>query len=520
MTEQTSRTQPPNYLEMNCEKHPEKTVLFGLGRRLTYSQLRSRARRLAGCLHGLGVRPGHQVALMSYNTAEVLEVANALQYLQAGFVTVGYRLQPPEIQFIADNSDSRVLIFSHEFAQHILPHRDQYEKILPGGFISFGGPTPEGAQDYETLLAASQEIDPATLPPATKAGSSMIYTSGTTGRPKGAARSSDFIARDGVMDYLFASIRFFKMAEDEVHLVCCPLYHSAPSYFSSITFLLGGSLLYVPRFDPQQFLELVDQYKVTSTHLVPTMVTRLLQLPREVTDRLDLTSLRAVICGAAPLFPEYKLAFLDRFGLVLHEYYGATETGINTAIAPEEMRERPASVGKVFANNELIIRDEHGNEVPDGERGILYMYNSIMMDGYYKNEEATSEASHGKHMTAGDVAIRDGDGYYYIVDRVKDMIIRGGVNIYPAEVESVLSQMPALQDVAVVGRPDKELGETVAAFVVPAPGVSVSNEDFQAFCATQLAKYKVPSTIMVIDEIPRTPTGKILKRELRHRLPA
>lgn len=182
------------------------------------------------------------------------------------------------------------------------------------------------------------------------------------------------------------------------------------------------------------------------------------------------------------------------------------------------MRERPNSVGRAFANNELKIYDESGNEVPDGQRGILYMYNSIMMDEYYKNEQATAKAYHGKYMTAGDVAVRDSDGYYYIVDRVKDMIIRGGVNIYPVEVEGVLSRMPAIADVAVVGKQDQEFGEIVVAFLVLREGMQVSLEEIGQFCADKLANYKIPSEIIRIDKMPRTPTGKILKRELREML--
>ncbi len=518
MNEKQPRVKTPNYLEINCEKHPDKMVMLGTGRSLTWKQLRERARALAKSIYHLGVRPGDQIAIMTYNSTEAMEVANALGYLEVGLVMVGYRMQAPEIEFIVNNSDSRLLIFFHEFADRILPYRDKYPKVLSSGFISFGGPTQKGAGDYEDLFVNPSELDLDNLPLAEEAGHSMIFTSGTTGRPKGAARSTDFITREGVMEYLFTSIGFFKLAEDEIHLVCCPLYHSAPTYFSNITFILGGTQLFMPRFDAVEFLELVDKYKITSTHLVPTMVTRLLDVPPEVTDRLDLSSLRSVICGAAPLFPEYKLAFLKRYGPVLHEYYGATETGVNTAITPGEMMERPASVGRAFANNELKIYDEKGNEVPDGQRGVLYMYNSIMMDGYYKNEQATSEAYRGKFMTAGDVAVRDSEGYYYIVDRVKDMIIRGGVNIYPVEVEGVLIQMPAIDDVAVVGKKDQELGEIVAAFVVVRDGERVSQEEIKQFCSDKLANYKIPSEIILIDQIPRTPTGKILKRELRERL--
>jgi fatty-acyl-CoA synthase len=285
-----------------------------------------------------------------------------------------------------------------------------------------------------------------------------------------------------------------------------------------ITFILGGTSVFMPRFEPEPFLELVARHKVTSTHLVPTMVTRLLQVPEAVTNALDLSSLRSIICGAAPLFPEYKLAFLNRFGDCLYEYYGATETGVNTFISPKEMRERPSSVGKAFADNDLKIYDPSGNEVPDGERGILYMHNALLIEGYYKNPKATVETFRGKYMTVGDVAVRDQDGYYYIVDRVKDMIIRGGVNIYPAEVEEVLTGMPGIADAAVLGKPDPEFGESVAAFIVRQVGVDLSEADIQAYCTERMQNHKIPTLIVFTEEIPRTPTGKILKKDLREML--
>jgi acyl-CoA synthetase (AMP-forming)/AMP-acid ligase II len=317
------------------------------------------------------------------------------------------------------------------------------------------------------------------------------------------------------VQYLIQTIGFLGMTPDEVHLVCCPLYHSAPSYFNLVNFILGGTSVYQPRFDPIRFLELVDQHKVTSVHLVPTMIVRLLQVPEEVTRKLDLSSLRTVICGAAPLFPEYKLAFLDRFGDCLYEYYGSTEAGVNTFITPQEMRERPSSVGRAFADNEIKIFDEMGHDVPEGQRGILYVHNGMLMEGYYKNPKATVETYRGKYMTVGDVAVRDDDGYIYIVDRVKDMIIRGGVNIYPAEVEEVLTGMPGIADAAVVGQPHPEFGETVAAFLVQAVGANLTEHEVAEYCGRHLANDKIPATVVWIEEIPRTPTGKILKRELR-----
>jgi acyl-CoA synthetase (AMP-forming)/AMP-acid ligase II len=506
-----------NPLESHAAAQPEKPAVIGLERSLSFGKLRERARALARRLYVLGLRPGDQVAVMTYNLPEYDEISKALQYLQVGLVMVGYRMKPPEIQFIVENSDSKLMFFWHEFADRILPFRDDYATLLPGGFVVFGG-SAQGARSYDELFDDPPEVDLDALAVGGAAGRSMIYTSGTTGKPKGAARSTDFAARPEVVQYVMKVVQFLRMAPDEVHLVCCPLYHSAPSFFNLVSFILGGTSVYQPRFDPLVFLELVDRHKVTSVHLVPTMVSRLLQVPETVTRSLDLSSLRTVICGAAPLFPEYKLAFLERFGDCLYEYYGSTETGVNTLISPREIRERPSSVGRAFADNELRILDEAGEEVSDGERGVLYMHNAMLMEGYYNNPAATAETHRGKYMTVGDVAVRDADGYIYIVDRIKDMIIRGGVNIYPAEIEEVLTGMPGIEDVAVVGRPDPEFGETAAAFVVPSAEGTVTDSGIQEFCGRHLANEKIPATIRFVQEIPRTPTGKILKRELREML--
>ena len=519
MTEDQARPKPPNFLEIHSASKPDKLTIIGPDRALTYGQLRERSRALAKRMYQMGLRPGDQVAVMTYNLPEIAEISNALRYLQAGLVMVGYRMKPREIEYIVENSDSKMVFFWHEFAERILPYKEKYRKLICQGLVSFRR-SVEGALEYEDLFLDPPEIDLDNLPAPEQVGSNLIYTSGTTGRPKGAARGADFAAKPGVMDHLFKTISFLRLNPDDVHLICCPLYHSAPAYFNLVNFILGGTRVLQPHFDPVQFLELVHQYKVTSTHLVPTMVIRLLQVPEGVTRRLDLSSLRSVICGAAALHPQYKLAFLDRFGDCLYEYYGSTETGVNTFISPQEMRERPSSVGRAFANNELRIYDADGNEVPEGERGILYMWNPFMMERYYKNEEATVETFRGRYMTVGDVAICDKDGYYYIVDRVKDMIIRGGVNIYPAEVEDVLNGMPGIVDAAVVGKPDPELGEIVAAFIVLHEGARVTKDEIQDYCSQKMENHKIPVVIVFAREIPRTPTGKVLKAELREALKA
>ncbi|MBW2052957.1 MAG: AMP-binding protein [Deltaproteobacteria bacterium] len=515
MSESSPAEQTPSLTEVHSLLNPDKPVAIGTERIITWSELHTRSQALAKGLYGLGLRPGDKATVMIYNLPEYIEILSALSLLGVGLVMVGYRNKAPEIEYITNNSDAKCLIFYHEFAERILPYTHRYEGLLPQGFVSIGRTSLEGAVDCEDLIKNPPDVDLTNLPDVQ--GEGMIYTSGTTGKPKGAARKG---GREKLAEYGLHIISQFKYGLDEVHLVACPLYHSAPYAFSSCAFILGGTLVLMPRFDPQEFLENAARYKVTSAFVVPTILDSLLQVPGDITSRLDLSSLRALICGGAPLFPQIKLDILDRFGPVLYEFYGSTETGVNTVITPEEIRERPTSVGKPFFDNDLKIFDENENEVQDGEPGVLYMHTAFLIDEYYKNKEATREAFRGKYMTVGDVAIRDEDGYYYIVDRVKDMIIRGGVNIYPAEVEEVLHNMPGIKDVAVVGKPDSHWGEIVAAFIVRENNSEIDEETVREYLSDQMASYKIPEIIVFKSEIPRTPTGKILKKDLRAELVA
>ncbi|MBW2061981.1 MAG: acyl--CoA ligase [Deltaproteobacteria bacterium] len=513
MSETIPDEQQPSLVEVQAQLNPDKPVAIGKERTLTWSKLHERCRALAQGLYGLGLRPGDKATVMIYNLPEYVEIISAFSLIRVGLVMVGYRNKPPEIEYITNNSDAKCLIFYHEFADRILPHRKRYTGLLPQGFVSIGSTSLDGAVDYEGLIANPPDVDLENLPP--EQGTGMIYTSGTTGKPKGAARKG---GAEKLAEFALHIIAQFKYQPDEAHLVACPLYHSAPYVFASCAFVLGGTLILMPRFDPLEFLENVARYGVNSSFVVPTILDSLLQVPAEVTDRLDLSSLRALICGGAPLFPQTKLGILDRFGPVLYEFYGATETGVNIVITPEEIRERPTSVGKPFFDNEFKILDGNGNEVEDGERGELYIYNSFLMEGYYKNEEATREVFREKYMTVGDIAIRDKDGYYYIVDRVTDMIIRGGVNVYPAEVEEALHKMPGIKDTAVVGKPDSHWGEIVTAFIVLEPDDEINEEMIKDFLSEQLANHKIPEIIVFKDEIPRTPTGKTLKKDLKAEL--
>jgi fatty-acyl-CoA synthase len=492
--------------------HPDRPVVICGDQRLTWAELNQRGRALASSLYGLGLRPGDRACVMIYNLPQFWEISVGLGILGVGSVPIGYRSQAPEIEYIANNSEAKAVLFYHEFADRILPHKDKYPGLIEGGFICIGETDLPGATEFEKLFDDPPAIDLDNLPDVR--GQGMIYTSGTTGKPKGAARR----ATEAMADFLRHIIGQFKYTVDEVHLVACPLYHSAPIAFSGVAFAMGGTLVLMPRFDTREFLENIARHKVTSSFIVPTILDSILKEPEEFVGGLDLSSLRALICGAAPLFPRIKLGILDRLGPVLYEFYGSTETGVNTIITPEEIREKPDSVGRAFPDNELIVLDEKGEEVPDGERGELYIYNPFLMEGYYKNEKATRECFHDKYMSVGDIAIRDEDGYYYIVDRKKDMIIRGGVNIYPAEIEDVIHGMEGVRDVAVVGMPDEHWGEKVAAFVVAEPGSEISEESIKDYCEDKMATQKIPEVIRFREDIPRSPQGKILKKNLRQEL--
>jgi long-chain acyl-CoA synthetase len=342
----------------------------------------------------------------------------------------------------------------------------------------------------------------------------MIYTSGTTGRPKGVSRSGGGI--DPMM--LIGIIQGFKLTPDEVHLVCAPLYHSAPLLGAALTIALGGTLVIMPKFDPEEFLQLVEREQVTSTMAVPTILKRIAALPEGVRHRYHVRSMRSLIFGAAPCPMETKRAITDFFGDCLYEYYGSTDAGLSTILAPHEQFTKPGSCGRVLDGHEIKIFDEAGIELPPGEPGDVYIHNSLVATmQYYKDPDKTQQAFCGKYMTVGDVGYLDREHYLYLVDRKIDMVISGGVNIYPAEIEAVLHEHPAVLDVAVIGVPNDEWGEELKAVVQLKPGEARRAEHLLAFCAARLADYKRPRTIDFVDEVPRNPSGKLLKRELRQR---
>jgi acyl-CoA synthetase (AMP-forming)/AMP-acid ligase II len=338
-------------------------------------------------------------------------------------------------------------------------------------------------------------------------GASMIYTSGTTGQPKGAWRPN------GVnIENVLQVVSIFGFNQSDVHLMCGPGYHSAVSFFAAIHQVLGATNVIQPRFDADAALDLIERHRVTTTFMAPTLLQRLVdaqeQRPR------DLSSLRALLLGAAPCPHSLKVRAEAALGQVIWEFYGATETGINTVLRPEDQLRKPGSCGTAVPGQEIKLVGPDGSEVSDGEPGELMVRNTWLAE-YYNRPEATGKSLHDGFFSVGDVAYRDQEGYYFICDRQIDMIISGGANIYPAEVEAVLQAHPAVMDAAVIGVPDPQWGESVKAVVQLRPGMGATADELIAFCASRLAGYKKPRSFDFVDELPRDAAGKLLKRKIR-----
>jgi acyl-CoA synthetase (AMP-forming)/AMP-acid ligase II len=342
-------------------------------------------------------------------------------------------------------------------------------------------------------------------------GGSMIYTAGTTGKPKGALRRA--IDPRAIITRVVA---LNCVEPTDVHLVAGPLYHSAPGGFALYAHLFGQTVVVMRKFDPEDALRLIARHRCTTTFMAPTLLKRIVDLPAEVRARHDVSSMRSIVVAGAPCPMRVKEEVLAHFGPVLYEFYGSTELGIDTVLRPEDMLRKPHSCGRAAPHIELAILDDDGRPVPTGRPGELHVRRHVgVFDEYYKKPEATRETARGDWLSVGDVAFMDDEGFVYICDRKRDMIISGGVNIYPAEIEDVLHRHPDVQDAAVFGVPDPEWGERVHAAIQPRTGVAPTAEAVIVFCRAHLADYKAPRQVSFHDEFPRDTAGKLVKRLLR-----
>jgi fatty-acyl-CoA synthase len=485
--------------------------------RLNYGEVEERINRLTYGLRSLGIGPGERIGAFLHNCAEYCELNAALQTVGGQNVQIGYRLKPPEVAYILENSGVRALLFHADLVSVV---EEALALVKPKGLpiarercVALGD--APGFRSYDELIAGGDPKEPARVPGGGYGGI-MVYTSGTTGRAKGAARDFKRMGLEPVLDF----ISRFPLRRDERHLVVCPLYHSmAPAFVTMVT-IVGGCNVILRHFDPEEVVRTIERERITSILVVPTMLSRLMALPSQFLRRHDTSSLRWIMSGAAPLPTELARKVEEAFGPVLYNFYGATETGLVTLALPGEHTARPGTVGRLIGGNQVRLLDGEGRDVPEGEVGELYVRNPMMMDGYHGNREATEEAKREGFLSVGDLAYRDRDGYFYLADRKTDMVISGGVNIYPWEIEQRLHEHPAVHEAAVVGVPDAEWGESLAAFVVLRPGQAATAEELGEWVRQALADFKRPKQFQFVDALPRNPTGKVLKRELKARMTA
>jgi long-chain acyl-CoA synthetase len=476
----------------------------------TYEDLNADINRLARALRARGLRQGDAVALMCTNRPEFIEVLYAASRIGLRLTPINWHLTGEEASYIVENCEAKAFVCSAELGDKVKVAAEAGGPRLVR--FDVGGYLPD-FEVYSWAVAAEDgsDIDDPVL------GTQMLYTSGTTGRPKG-------VHRAGPPPSALATLNFCGYDEDwatsrDAHLLTGPLYHAAPLAFSvAVPYTYGVPLVVMEHWTPVEMLRLIELYGVTHTHMVPTMFHRLLALPEETRAQFDVSSLRFVIHGAAPCPVPVKRGMIEWLGPVLFEYYAATE-GLGTFVDSKAWLDHPGTVGRPMAPGLVKVADEDGVPLPAGEVGLVFLQApaSSRFD-YYGDADKTAGAFRGDYFTLGDMGYMGDDGYLYLTDRTANLIISGGVNIYPAEVDAVLLEHPSVGDVATIGVPDDDWGEAVKAVVQPAEGVegtAALAEELVEFCRDRLAHYKCPRSVDFVSELPREDTGKIFKRKLR-----
>jgi acyl-CoA synthetase (AMP-forming)/AMP-acid ligase II len=498
-------------LAMHAAASPDKPALIDEGGRVvTYAQLNSQANRVYSAFVSLGVQPGDRCIHMHHNCVEAFELGHALRKLKAVSTPMNWRLRGAEIAYLLNDSGASVIVAGAEFVDIVDEARGGVEQADSRRWVVLGGKAPAGWLAYDELVAGGSDVEPES--PASPTVPSMVYTAGTTGRPKRAYRP-----HGTGLEVVLQFIQAFRLTSDDVHLLAGPGYHSAPAAFSGLQQILGATCVVMHRYDPRRALELIERHRVTSTFMAPTLVKRIVDLPEEVRAAYDVSSMRSVIVAAAPFPGDLKRRAVDFFGDNVYEFYGASETGIVTMIGPGELLDHLDSCGRLFDGVEVKLLDDDGNEVAVDQPGELWSRSNQLLGEYYNKPEAMQSSLRDGFFTVGDIARRDAEGYYYICDRKIDMVISGGVNIYPAEIEAVLATHPAVEDCAVIGVPDSEWGETLKAVVKLRESRSATDDELIAYCGQRLAGYKRPRSVDFVDDFPRDAAGKLVKRTLRDR---
>jgi fatty-acyl-CoA synthase len=504
-------------LKMNAILFPEKVGARDLVRSMTFRQWNERACKLANGLLGLGLQKGDRVGILAYNCVEWMEIYAAVAKAGLIAVPINFRLTGPEVTYIMQNSEAKAMIFQDDFLGLVETIRKDLD-VSQGRFVHFGGQaTPAGFQGYEELMAraSSQEPD---VEVAAEDIWTFMYTSGTTGKPKGAIRSHESY----VIFYLINEVDF-GFHRGDTGLLVMPMCHVNSIFYSFVFTYCGASVCVynMKSFDPEHLLKTLSEERITFTSLVPTHYIMMLGLPEEVKQRYNCDAVTKLLISSAPARRDTKLAIMDFFkNSQLFEAYGSTEAGLVTLLRPDEQFSKLGSIGReITGSGRIKLLDEKGKEVPEGEVGELFSRTPHAFQGYWKLPEKTAEAFRGPYCSAGDMARRDEEGYYYLVDRKSNMIITGGENVYPSEVENCIGGHPKVKDVAVIGIPHEKWGEAVHAVIILKEGQEATEKEIIEWCRDKIAGYKRPKSVSFIreEEMPRTATGKILHRLLRER---
>lgn len=505
-------------MPVHAANTPHKLAIIGRDRSITYAQLAAEADAFARGLAALGVARKDKVIVALGNTPEAIVASAGAAAAGAVVVPVSTHYKTRELAHVVTHSDAKLVCLTSELWQAVAGSATHTPEYLGGRSLVLLGDrhtwpahaiawedvrgattAPKSLRDFWRALVATDH-DPRL----------MLYTSGTTGQAKGAILDMQRVSILRAFEILGAC----GFTKHDRFYTACPAYHAAPTAFIGFTLSAGGTVILDDRFDAERVWHTLDESGVTAAFMVPTQIVRLLALPAEVLARKPRTLTR-LLSGGAALAPTVKQRALAAFGPIVYDFYGATELGLVSIATPQDLLRKPGTIGQPFPGVAVKLMHE-GREVAAGVPGELYVSSDQFHFAYYKNAQATRDSALGAYRTVGDIATRDGDGFLFLVDRIADLIISGGVNIYPAEIENELLSHPLIADAAVVGMPDAEWGESVCAFVVARGPLGAA--EVIAFCGERLSSFKKPKRVELISEIPRSPQGKILKRELRERL--
>ncbi|MDB5618053.1 acyl-CoA synthetase [Tardiphaga sp.] len=490
-------------------------------RQIGFPEMQERIARAASGFEALGLQAGAPVALMLRNDFALFEASSAAARLGSPVVPINWHLKAEEVGYILADSGAAILVCHADLLPQIAAGIPVGVKLLivatpPEIVTAFGlspdaARVPDGCEDWDHWRDSHA---PSSKVPMRAA--AMFYTSGTTGRPKGVRRDAMRPEQLAASERVGAITYGIKPNEGQVILMNGPMYHSAPNSFGMMAFRHGCDIVLEPRFDPEDLLQLIERHRVTHMHMVPTMFVRLLRLPEEIRNRYDLSSLRFVVHGAAPCPVHVKQAMIAWWGPVINEYLGSTETGIPIWHNSQEALAKPGTVGRAIEGGVVRIIDEDGQPCEANVPGEIFMRQTAVADFDYQGRSAErAEAGRDGLVSVGDVGYLDEDGYLFLCDRKRDMVISGGVNVYPAEIEGVLIGLDGVRDCAVFGVPDDEFGERMVGCIQLQDGAALSVEAVKEFLRPRLANFKIPKEISFVAELPREDSGKIFKRKLR-----